>query len=271
MKAKGFYVTQNSKSKFSATQKSISNVFNMSQGAELDSVFGNEILSTSVYIRNIQSSEAVKKLIEYNYSFINLSFFDFGEAKHFYDNLWLPSPNYLGDFLFRDTRLSSYYVKTPFPFYKYNLDIIDSLKKIAELPPKNNLFVYAHLSTTHAPFCFDRNGKIYEDERGPYPGDEKKNYLESIMYTNNQLMKIIEKIESTKIPSIIIIQGDHGSRFFPQSTNDSEQYTIFNAYFFPDGDYSQLNDSISPENSFRIVFNKYFDGHYKLFNNNSIP
>jgi hypothetical protein len=34
---------------------------------------------------------------------------------------------------------------------------------------------------------------------------------------------------------------------------------ILNAYYFPDGDYSLLYPTITPVNSFRMLFDKYFD------------
>jgi len=37
------------------------------------------------------------------------------------------------------------------------------------------------------------------------------------------------------------------------------KFSILNSFYFSDKDYSQLYNSISPVNSFRVIFNKYFN------------
>jgi hypothetical protein len=39
---------------------------------------------------------------------------------------------------------------------------------------------------------------------------------------------------------------------------------ILNAYYLPYGGSELLYDSISPVNTFRLIFNYYFDGDYEL-------
>jgi hypothetical protein len=43
-----------------------------------------------------------------------------------------------------------------------------------------------------------------------------------------------------------------------------ERYSILNAYYFPDGNYGALYNSITPVNSFRVVFNQYFGTDLEL-------
>jgi hypothetical protein len=40
--------------------------------------------------------------------------------------------------------------------------------------------------------------------------------------------------------------------------------SIINAYYFPNGDYSQLREDITPVNSFRALFNTYFGTSFPL-------
>ena len=47
-------------------------------------------------------------------------------------------------------------------------------------------------------------------------------------------------------------------------TDVRERYSIFNAYLFPDGGDEKLYDSISPVNTFRVLFNHYFGTNYPL-------
>jgi len=67
--------------------------------------------------------------------------------------------------------------------------------------------------------------------------------------------------------AVIILQSDHGpgSELDWESkvnTNLAERFSILNAYYFQDGDYSSLDKSITPVNSFRILLDKYFETEY---------
>lgn len=44
----------------------------------------------------------------------------------------------------------------------------------------------------------------------------------------------------------------------------AEKYPILNAYYFPDNKTEALYDTITPVNSFRVVFNTYFDQNLPL-------
>ena len=99
----------------------------------------------------------------------------------------------------------------------------------------------------------------------------KRGYIEQLQFVNKKLIHLINKIiADSKVPPIIILQGDHGScselrNNHGYENNDfKERFSIINAYYFPDQDYSMLYDTISPINSFKVVMNKYFDGNYTL-------
>jgi hypothetical protein len=57
----------------------------------------------------------------------------------------------------------------------------------------------------------------------------------------------------------MIIQGDHG----PSHFDTSARMTILNAYYFP-GKESALYPEITPVNSFRLLFNNYFNTDFEL-------
>ena len=69
-------------------------------------------------------------------------------------------------------------------------------------------------------------------------------------------------------PPIIILQGDHGPALHMSTVladmDVRERYSIFNAYLLPDGGDENLYDSISPVNTFRVLFNHYFGTDYPL-------
>ncbi len=60
-----------------------------------------------------------------------------------------------------------------------------------------------------------------------------------------------KSLEKSTTPPIIIIQGDHG---FWTGTN----LPILNAYYLPGDAADALYPTISPVNSFRLIFDHYF-------------
>jgi len=73
------------------------------------------------------------------------------------------------------------------------------------------------------------------------------------------MIEIIKTILSkSKTPPIIIIQGDHSYTW----TQDRNK--ILNAYYLPEGGIANLYATISPVNTFRLIFNYYFGGDYEL-------
>jgi hypothetical protein len=89
------------------------------------------------------------------------------------------------------------------------------------------------------------------------PGDaDQASYVDEVVFTNKRMLQIIQNIlTKTKIPPIIILQGDHNYSHGP------ERVKILNAYFLPGGGDTLLYDSITPINTFRIIFDYYFGYH----------
>jgi hypothetical protein len=57
---------------------------------------------------------------------------------------------------------------------------------------------------------------------------------------------------------IIIIQADHGFGYSGAGVQ------ILNAYYLPDGGEQQLYPTITPVNTFRVIFDRYFGAHLGL-------
>jgi len=85
-----------------------------------------------------------------------------------------------------------------------------------------------------------------------------------VIFTNKMLKRVIESILSnSKSSPIIIVQADHGPGFFHnwESEQDSclkEKFSIFNAYYFPQDAIENLYPSITPVNTFRVLFDTVF-------------
>ena len=146
---------------------------------------------------------------------------------------------------------------------------LDELPNIAFIP--GSKFVYVHIMAPHHPFIFLPNGSLnsdsryYETEKG-YPSDDDlfiPGYLNSIQFLNSRMPDIIDQIiKNSDTDPVIILQGDHGF-VIPE-----RRYNILNAYYLPGQEYDGLlYPTISPVNTFRVVFNQYFQMNMELRDN----
>src|SRR5215216_1973081 len=78
--------------------------------------------------------------------------------------------------------------------------------------------------------------------------------------------QVIQSIlKNSSIPPIIsIIQGDHGPSHFDEATRMGN----LNAYYFPNAQPA-LYSSITPVNTFRLLFNTYFGTEFNLLKDTS--
>lgn len=125
----------------------------------------------------------------------------------------------------------------------------------------------------------------------PYAGSanlwkEKEQYLNQLAFVNKKVEGLIDEILSkSEIPPIILLQGDHGSASTFGDSNSAdwdgvdwehpteimlrERMRILNAYYLPGQGSALLYDSITPVNTFRLIFNSYFDSNYQLLDDRS--
>ena len=139
------------------------------------------------------------------------------------------------------------------------------------------MFVFAHIFFAHEPFVFGRHGeRVNRDwgfswEKAPVARERfLEGYRMQVSYLNERLEAVVDHIvrQSERRP-IVVLQSDHGpsSRTSFERLEDTdvrERYSIFNAYLFPNGGNQMLYPSISPVNTFRVLFNYYFGTSYPL-------
>jgi len=104
----------------------------------------------------------------------------------------------------------------------------------------------------------------------------ERRYLDQLVATNRLVEQCIDRlIAESDVPPIIILQSDEGpypnfaDGFKWTETEGSDldlrvKSGILNAYYLPGTDHSMLYPSISPVNSFRLVFNLYFGTSLEL-------
>ena len=142
---------------------------------------------------------------------------------------------------------------------------------------KNPVFVVAHIMIPHHPFLFGPNGELLNTktlELGGVSQNRNDDYIKQLQFTNKKLLELVDNIlTNSKTPPIIIIQSDTGPVYFPENTTledkINERIHNLNVYFLPYGGESILYDGVSPVNSFRLIFNYYFNGEYEILEDKS--
>jgi hypothetical protein len=141
------------------------------------------------------------------------------------------------------------------------LFVLDSLSQIPKTDETK--FVFAHIGSPHRPFVFGPNGEVLNWEPSYLRG-----YPDQINFLNKRVLEVIESIlELSTDPPIIILQADHGALMH---VGQEGRMAILNAYYFPDKNYSALYKSISPVNSFRVIFNQFFGQDFRLLEDLSL-
>ncbi len=159
--------------------------------------------------------------------------------------------------------------------YNWVLFKFNELGKIPKI--KEPTFTFAHMIIPHPPYLFDRHGNFLSETQIRNK-NRRENYIDQLIYTNIMTKKIIDKLLSdSKTQPIIILQSDEGTfpeRYVHEGKNFNwknatvnelrEKMGILNAYYFPNTAKNILYPSITPVNSFRLVFNLYFDTNFEL-------
>jgi hypothetical protein len=130
-------------------------------------------------------------------------------------------------------------------------------------------FVFTHLVIPHHPFVFGPNGEEINSIQADVPAfDEYKiKYPDQVTYINQRITSIVDLIlDTSPNPPIIVIQGDHGPAPFDV---EDRRMKILNVYYFPDNT-DGLQPSITPVNTFRVIFNKYFGQAYPILEDRSL-
>ena len=151
---------------------------------------------------------------------------------------WIPTPNSINSREYRQ--------------YQQNIFALETLETLPGLPGKK--FIYAHLLVTHQPFVFYPDGDFH-----PALVQDDNAYRDQVLFANQRIPEIIRSILQKSDPKpIIIIQGDHSF------VTGVDRVKILNAYYLPDSNHEGLYDTITPVNTFRLIFNLYFGGKYEM-------
>ncbi|MBA2528564.1 MAG: sulfatase-like hydrolase/transferase [Euzebyales bacterium] len=163
--------------------------------------------------------------------------------------------------------------------YHGALTQFEQLAAVAQRPEPT--FTFGHVLLPHQPFVFDRQGRYKDLERDARDGHDR-GYLEQLSFTNGKILTLLDRL--LDVPEaqrpIIVVQADEGPHplSFLRTPDPEKQYSwaqasdaevaeklrILNAYYLPGVEDPGLYDTISPVNTWRLLFDIYFGAELPL-------
>jgi len=275
LEEKGFFVVPNSHSNYPQTFLSIPSTMNMKYLNYLKDSLGEESKDQLTPMNMMENSLVMEIFKSKGYKTISFPNVSFNKINS--DYLECENKN-----LLEGNKLMSVLIKiNVFEYFLTWIELENSRNNqecfFIELPEihkkfEEPIFVFGHIILPHQPNLFGPNGehvmpRIYHSEWGTQ--EDKDRYLDTLQYANLRIEEFIEKVlNETDHEPIIIIESDHGTDFdvdWNNPTNEMLKQRLSNlsAYHMHKGQ-EILYDTITPVNSFRIMFNSNFNGNFEL-------
>ena len=283
LSTKGFFIGSESHANYAFTQYSLASSLNMEYLDRLSQEVGDEASVDEGPLQAMVQDYKVWRLLKSaGYEFINVGSWWEPTRANKYADVNINYAGQLSEFsmtLLRTTALDPLGTslglwgdprKEQWERVRYEFD------RLAEIPRMNQpTFVFAHFICPHPDFVFERNGDFLTSEAAADRTVESQ-YLDQLAAINEKVKTLVDTLlAESEVPPIIILQGDEGDVPWDVDWNDvnwvqvtdtelREELGILNAYYFPEIDAGTLYLSITPVNSFRQVFNLYFDADLGL-------
>lgn len=304
LEERGFYVAEESRANYVHTDLSVASSLNMVhldtmpefflQNADLDDEQVVQDVVTREFLRNNRVKDVLRSQ---HYTIVA---FASGYGDQIKDpDVYVSSPNIEEDNIWQigfetmllDTSLAQLYIRLKGENYgplqrsfkAHRERVLFTLANLANFAEADgNYFVFAHVLSPHVPYVFGPNGEEIK-HADPYtlldahPG-QKENigyYRDQVHYLNTLVMDAVDQIiEKSDTPPIIILQGDHGSKVYceidpPDEVKVKLLLPILNAYHLPGIEDTLLYPTITPVNSFRVIFDHYFEADLELLEDTS--
>lgn len=285
LRQRGFYIASESYANYPRTSLSLSSSLNMQYIGYLRESLGEDE-KNKIPLYNLMNNHIVGKTLKsLGYRYIH-----FGSYHIFTRRVEIADVN-LNNYMIPEFTMALYRSTALYPLgEKLGLlnayttprrSILFKFEKIKTIPAiKKPTFVFAHFLLPHLPYIFDRNGAVLSD-RAKQTMSLNEQYIEQLRFTNSRILTLVDSLISKSSPKpIIILQSDEGPfpseyqktpasyktfRYARVSDRELKQKLgILNAYYMPDTDTGTLYPTITPVNSFRVLFNHYFNAHLPL-------
>ncbi|MEW6085634.1 MAG: sulfatase-like hydrolase/transferase [Chloroflexota bacterium] len=277
LRERGFYIAECSQANYVRTEISVASSLNMSYLQDLDSSFTPDSIKRRILWDSLKHNAT-------RYNFETMGYKTVAFATGFAWSEWddadvffTPPPFSAGM-----TEFETLYMRTTLARYAQDLGwvdadaimgqnfrdrmllIFDSMDDIARMSEPT--FAYIHVISPHPPFVFGPDGEHthpagFWNEKRQYPKDlYALGYQNQLTFLNKKVLEAVDTLlAESDTPPIIVLQGDHGPWLQP----NNKRMWILNAYHLP-GDPAGLSSTITPVNTFRVIFDAYFGGNYDM-------
>ena len=287
LRRRGFFVAGDSKANHLRTAQSLASSLNLQYLDDLAQRYGPDTANQLPVYQRLQDN-AVQRILRsrgYEYAHVGAWWDPTQENPHADVNYGFERRSDFELALFRSTLLSVFERRpTGRSLAEHSrrtsregtLKQFQDVRQAASRPGPT--FTFAHFLLPHEPFVFDRDGNyISRDEEGRR--GRTRNYVEQTQYANKLISELLDDLLAVPEAQrpIIILQADEGPhpvRFkqgeetfdWPQASDAEleEKFAILNAYLLPGAPEGVLYESISPVNTWRVVFNTYFGADLAL-------
>jgi hypothetical protein len=282
LSSKGFYVAADSRDNYLNTAASLASSLNMEYLDNLAQRVGDTCTDAQPLFAMLRDYKVWRLLKSAGYEFIHFGGWweqtrknkyadinvNYGGSLSEFSNLLLgttavdPVGKWLG--LWSDPRRVQY-ERTKYEF-----------NRLSQIPDvQAPTFVFAHFLTPHPDYVFESDGAFLAPEEAVKRSVETR-YLDQLVATNNLVESCIDRlIAESDVPPIIILQSDEGpypnfEGYFSWTPSHGGNLDlrvksgILNAYYFPGVEQGVFYPSITPVNSFRLLFNLYFGTNLAL-------
>lgn len=281
LRAKGFYVVPNARSNYANTFLSLASSLNMQHLHDVAGHVGVDVKDRAPAYDLIRDNRTVRFLKARGYKYI-----------HFGSGWTGTDRNSLADVNFQYGLKFQFGVGNELLFGLVRTSLLQPFAQTLRRDPRNRLlgtfaklaelrdmdgpkFVFAHMLIPHPPYLFAADGEPLPDTNPEMDAgkNDKDKYLNQLIFANRKIKDLLDEIlANTHTPPVIVIQSDHGpsSTFNRSGLEDpgevtdtmlDERMTILNAYYLPGGGRELLYESITPVNTFCIVFRFYFSAN----------
>lgn len=292
---RGFYVTKRSRSNYPFTVTSLASTLNMNYLDDIQSTMGKDSTDATPLHDMIENNEVVRYLKAKDYKYLHFGgeFGVTGRNKNAdFNYIYWGDPWNLSEF---ERKFLNQTIYTPLISFMNNLTsfqipkvesdrqrsyyfALDQLAQVAKTTQiEGPKFVFVHTFLTHDPFVFDKDGS-YVPESLAKLKDPRQVYIDQVIFANRKLKGLIEALQSnSKSQPVIILQSDEGP--YPERIAQNidnfnwrdatkaelqQKFRITNNYYLPRVYYENLYPTITPVNTFRLIFNLYFGENFIL-------
>ena len=284
LKNKGFYIADKSIANSNETGHSLTTTFEMDYKFLRNNQNNHHVFDPSVG-QSILKSPTLRIFNENNYNIIMAdSHIPLAKCDEIVKHCIIGNNFYYVFFLSTPIKLLLRSIQLRFPSLKEFIQSIGESSNFfrkASMDPRyivdtslnysQPYFLFAHSDVAHPPYIYNEDCSrkdvgdidIFKDTSTTNNDNLRAQYVSQLQCANKQMLEAVDKIIDKDKDAIIIIQSDHGWHTQNQYHTDIsswsksqylEWYSVLNALRIPSHCNDVLYPSISPVNTFRVVF-----------------